>query len=142
MYELRPAGERLSENFGMRLVSPYANYGRNTTTYSVFISLQSAENLREKKTIIVDTMNRTRREIPSGIKSSTVEHHCSKTWRITVNQGVDIGGTRKRIPGSVHFYNCTKYGVDIIDQVAKSTLCVLDPEDGLFKYSTSWIWQL
>jgi hypothetical protein len=63
--ELRSANESLPESVVMRLMSPYLNKGRNVTTDNFFTSASLARTLKAKDTSIVETISRTRREIPA-----------------------------------------------------------------------------
>lgn len=51
----------------MRLVEPFANTGRNINTDNFFTSVSLSDNLLAKRTTIVGTMNRVRREIPACV---------------------------------------------------------------------------
>jgi hypothetical protein len=106
-----------------------------------FTSLELAKRLKEKGTTIVGTMNRARREIPDVAKVGKDELYSTKLLKneesgstLTIYQGkkkknviilssmhsnVTISSNEKKTPETVSFYNETKYGVDIIDQMAR-----------------------
>ncbi|GBP98328.1 PiggyBac transposable element-derived protein 4 [Eumeta japonica] len=138
--ESRPQNQSLSESVVMRLVEPFANTGRNVTTDNFFTSLSLANNLLAKRTTIVGTLNRARREVPPYVKSlhmTLFETKILKSDRctLTIYQGkrnknvlllstlhenVEIDSNHpKKKPETVTFYNATKYGVDVADQMAK-----------------------
>jgi hypothetical protein len=137
--DVRPPGQSLSEIVVLRLVEPYLQKGRNVTTDNFFTSLKLAKQLKERKTSIVGTMNKQRRELPppvgdtSGtLYSSTLWQHddvtltvyrCKRSKNVTImssmHTSVEIDSGEKKIPETVKFYNNTKYGVDVIDQMAR-----------------------
>lgn len=138
--ESRPQNQSLGESVVMRLVEPFANAGRNVTTDNFFTSLSLANNLLAKRTTIVGTLNRARREVPPSVKSLHMTLFETKilkcnTCTLTIYQGkrnknvlllstlhenVDIDANHpKKKPETVIFYNATKYGVDVADQMAK-----------------------
>jgi hypothetical protein len=137
--ELRSAHESLPENVVMRL-SPYLNKGRNITTHNFFTSASLAGTLKAKDTSIVKTISRTRRETPAVLAMERGPLHETTLLRngdgatLTVYQGkvnknvllmitlhstIDIEANRKKLPETVQFYNKTKGGVDILDQMAR-----------------------
>lgn len=137
--EHRPANESLSEYVVLQLMGPYLGKGRNVTTDNFFTSVKLAEKLEKKKTTIVGTMNRVRREIPPEIKSLKAPLHettvlKNKNLTLTVYQAkpsknvlllssvhtnVSISTGPKKTPESIEYYNQTKYGVDVVDQMAR-----------------------
>ena len=143
----RSSSESLSEHVVMTLMEPFLNCGRNVTTNNFFTSLKLAVRLEKKKTSNVGTVNRVRREIPTEIRNSKKPRFSSKELQsnkatLTVYQGkpsknvlllstvhrtVSILDGPKKIPESIAFYNDTKFGVDIIDQMARlySTMVLL-----------------
>ncbi|XP_040565532.1 uncharacterized protein [Lepeophtheirus salmonis] len=97
----RPANKSLSEYVVMKLMEPYLSKGRNVTTDNLFTSLSLANELQ--KNTILGTMNRAHKEIPPELKATNVK----------------VLDVRKRLPESIQYYNETKYGVDILDQMAR-----------------------
>ena len=74
----RPANQPVSEHIVLRLMNPYLGKVHNITTNT---PVKLAEKLESKKTSIVGTMNRIRRDIPQEIKSSKVPFHSAKILR-------------------------------------------------------------
>ena len=125
--------------FVMRLLKPYLKKGRNVTTDNYFISIKLATELQKYKTSLLGTVNRIRKEVPAVVKHmkeplySTTLHKSgdvtmtvyqgktTKTVAIlsTLHQSITIADNAKKTPESVKAYNVTKYGVDIVDQMAK-----------------------
>ena len=79
-------------------------------------------------------MNRIRREIPPEIKSTRAPLHSTTVPTLTVYQGkpsknvlllssvhpdVSISAGTKKIADSVEYCNQTKFGVDVVDQMAR-----------------------
>jgi hypothetical protein len=121
-------------------MSPYLNKGRNVTTDNFFTSASLARTLKAKDTNIVGTISRTRREIPAVLAMERGPLHETNLLRngdgatLTVYQGkvnknvlllstlhsiIDIETNRKILSETVQFYNKTKCGVDILDQMAR-----------------------
>ena len=137
--EHRPKNESVSEYVVLQLMDPYLGKGRNVTTDNFFTSVKLAEKLEKKKTTIVGTMNRIRREIPPEIKCLKAPLHettvlKNKNLTLTVYQAkpsknvlllssvhtdVSISTGPKKLPETIEYYNQTKYGVDVIDQMAR-----------------------
>ncbi|XP_041852929.1 uncharacterized protein LOC121647490 [Melanotaenia boesemani] len=64
----RPSGERLSESVVMKLMEPFMDKGRTVTTDNFFTSLSLAQRLRSRRTSILGTVNKIRREIPQSTR--------------------------------------------------------------------------
>jgi len=117
--ELRSANESLPESAVMRLMSPYLNKGRNVTIDNFCTSASLARTLKAKDTSIVETISRTRREIPAVLAMERAPLHETTLLRngngatLTVYQGkvnknvlllsmlhstIDIGTNRKISP--------------------------------------------
>ena len=62
--EIRPAAKLLSVNIVSSLVEPFRRRGRNITTINFFTSVGLAENLKQKVTDFVGSLNRARIEVP------------------------------------------------------------------------------
>ncbi|KAF2892416.1 hypothetical protein ILUMI_13754 [Ignelater luminosus] len=146
--ELRPEEEAHPENVVIKLTEPYLRRGRNVTIDNFFTSLKLAERLKAMQTSIVGTMKRTRKEIPAVVCNSKESLHSSKILKsesgttLTVYQekrnknvlalstqhsNVSIGTGEKQLPETIQYYNSAKYGVDVVDQMARkytvSTAC-------------------
>ncbi|KAF2882947.1 hypothetical protein ILUMI_23226 [Ignelater luminosus] len=116
--ETRPQDQTLPENVVLRLLEPFTKKGRN------------------------GTMNRSRREVPELVKSSrgdvyetvllkTDNDNCILTvyqakpnknvlFLSTLHTSVTINtDEKKKEPETVLYYNDTKYGVDVADQMAR-----------------------
>ena len=135
----RPPGVRLGDSVVMKLMKPYIGKGRNVTTDNFFTSLKLAEDLMRNKTSIVGTVNRVRRELPPSVHDVKPALHSTKLHRYSdislttyrckpkknvvlmssLHPTVTIGNDEKKLPETVHFYNNTKYGVDVVDQMAR-----------------------
>lgn len=77
----RPANQPLSEHVVLRFVEPFTGKGRNVTTDNFFTSVKLADKLKAKKTSLVGTMNRIRREIPRCIKQSRENLYTTRILR-------------------------------------------------------------
>lgn len=139
----RSENDRVSDRVVMQLMGPYLNKGRNVTTDNYFTSVKLATQLKEKQTSLLGTVNKIRREVPSCLKKMKEELHSCKLYKsgditLTVYQGkvkkhvlilstmhkdITIADNEKKTPETVSSYNETKYGVDILDQMAKKYTC-------------------
>ncbi|XP_035272145.1 piggyBac transposable element-derived protein 4-like [Anguilla anguilla] len=137
--EARPVGERLADNVVMRLVEPFVGKGRNITSDNFFTSIALANNLHAKKTTLVGTMNKKRREVPPSAKAQNQERFSTTIWRAghatltvyqckpkknvcilsTMHKTVSIDTDAKKLPETIAHYNATKMGVDVLDQMAR-----------------------
>lgn len=138
--EARPSTEGVGENVVKRLVEPFLNKGRNVTMDNFFTSVSLAKDLRKKKTSLVGTLNRNRKEVPNSLKkskdvrfSSAIYKHEDITltsYQAKSNKNVLILSsmhpdvqinttTEKKKPETVLFYNKTKCGVDTVDQMTR-----------------------
>ncbi|XP_052901621.1 uncharacterized protein LOC128309304, partial [Anopheles moucheti] len=144
----RPAKERLGDFVVKKLVDPYLNRGRNVTCDNFFTSLELAKFLKSKKTSLVGTVNKARREVPICVKNAKEKLYFTKAFKsdditLTVYQGntkknvvllssmlrdVRTGNDKKSKPETVSFYNSTKYGVDVVDQMSGINAWVLYKE--------------
>lgn len=135
----RPQNQRLSEYVVMNLSAPFLGKGRNITCDNFFTSVNLAQMLKAKRTSIVGTVNRIRREIPRTIKTKKQPLYSSCFLKsddmlLTVYQGkpsknvlvlstvhrtAEVTDDRKKLPEPVKYYNATKSGVDNIDQMAR-----------------------
>lgn len=73
-----PSGERLSENVVMRLMQPFLDKGRNVTTGDIFTSLSLAKQLHSRKTTILGTVNKSRREIPPSTRETDYDKYATR----------------------------------------------------------------
>jgi hypothetical protein len=137
--DTRPPGDSLSESVVMKLMQPYLGKGRNVTVDNFFTSLRLAERLKKSKTSLVGTMNPIRREVPLSAKSASGDLYSTRLLKheyasltiykckprrnviilSTLHPSVTIHDNEKKKPETVEFYNCTKYGVDVVDEMVK-----------------------
>ncbi|KAF2883765.1 hypothetical protein ILUMI_22410 [Ignelater luminosus] len=139
--ETRPQNQALSENVLLRLLEPFTKKGRSVTTDNVFTSVKLAEKLAKLNITIVGTMNRFKKEVPELVKSSrnqyetvllkTDNDNCILTvYQAKSNKNVHLLSTlhtsvtintdeKKKKPETVLYYNDTRYGVDVADQMAR-----------------------
>uniref|UniRef100_A0A8C7WSF3 PiggyBac transposable element-derived protein domain-containing protein n=1 Tax=Oryzias sinensis TaxID=183150 RepID=A0A8C7WSF3_9TELE len=135
----RPSGERLSENVVMRLMDPFLDKGRNVTTDNFFTSLSLAQRLLSRKTTILGTLNKIRREIPQSTRQTDRDEFTTQVFSTTgatltvyapkkkktvyilssMHSEVQTEETTKRKPNTVTLYNTTKCGVDVMDQMVR-----------------------
>ena len=135
----RPSNVSLSEHVVLKLVEPFTGKGRNITTDNFFTSLNLAKTLLQKKTTLVGTVNRIRKEVPDSLKSTKSPLYSTKVLTsnnitLTSYQGkknknviilsslhtnVTVSQEGKRLPETIDTYNATKFGVDILDQKAR-----------------------
>ena len=95
----RPTNQSVSEFVVLQLMDPYLGKGRNVTTDNYFTSVKLAEKLESKKTSIVGTMNRMRREVLQEIKSCKAPLHFSQILsNSTVHKNVSISSEGKKLP--------------------------------------------
>lgn len=136
---MRPGDVRISEHVVMKLAEPFLKKGRNITTDNFFTSVSLAEKLKSADTSLVGTVNKARKEIPPAVQQSKATLYDTKLLKkdsvtLTVYQGkakknvlvmstlhpsISIAETEKKVPEPVQFYNSTKYGVDVVDQMAR-----------------------
>ena len=135
----RPSDQTLSEHVVLKLMEPFLGGGHNVTTDNFFTSVKLGQKLANKKTSIVGTVNHIRREVPPQIKSckkplysSTILKSNNMTLTVyqskpsknvlvlsTVHRSVAIAEGKKKLPETIVYYNATKYGVDVLDQMAR-----------------------
>ncbi|KAL6473223.1 hypothetical protein MHYP_G00194110 [Metynnis hypsauchen] len=136
----RPTGERLSENVVMKLMDPFMDKGRTVTTDNFFTSLSLAKRLLGRKTTLLGTINKIRRELPDSAKKTLDREEFStqvfstsgatltvyapkrrKTVCIlsSMHSMVETGDTQKKKPNTVTDYNSLKCGVDVMDQMVR-----------------------
>lgn len=139
--ESRPLNQPLGEFVILRLIEPYTNKGYNLTCDNFFTSLPLIEKLEEKKTTLVGTVRSNKKELPplatetNKIPLYETQALVSNTVTLTIykakpNRNVIILSsrhehvrvddcTKKKKPNTIVFYNQTKYGVDILDSMAR-----------------------
>ncbi|XP_019201084.1 uncharacterized protein LOC109194765 [Oreochromis niloticus] len=135
----RPSGERLSENVVMRLMEPFLDKGRNVTTDNFFTPLSLAQKILRRKTTVLGTVNKIRREIPQSARytdrnefttqvfstsAATLTAYAAKLKKTvyilsSMHSVVQTDNTTKRKPNTVTLYNTTKCGVDVMDLMVR-----------------------
>ncbi|XP_029441015.1 uncharacterized protein LOC115080763 isoform X2 [Rhinatrema bivittatum] len=131
--------QHLADYVVMKLIEPLANKGRIVTCDNFFTSLSLAEKLKKMHTSLVGIVNRARREVPIEVKNSREALYTTQVLKkgdttmtvyqrkanknvillSTMHPDVQLGPDTKRKPNTVTFYNETKSGVDVIDQMAR-----------------------
>ncbi|XP_055378966.1 piggyBac transposable element-derived protein 4-like [Condylostylus longicornis] len=139
--ETRQSSIPLSEFVVLKLIEQYAGAGRNVTTDNFFTSKSLALKLLEKRTTLVGTIRGNKRELPELAKQKkdnlprfssqiyktdncTLTIYKSKATKkvlllSTKHTSVSIEKSKKQLPETIAFYNKTKCGVDMTDQMAR-----------------------
>ena len=140
--EMRASTECISDRVVMQLMRPYLSKGRNVTTDSYFTSVKLASQSKEKQTSLLGTVNKIRKKVPLPLRKMEDLYSCQlyKAGDITLtayqgkvnkhvlilstmHKDITIPNNAKKIPETVSCYNETKYGVDIVDRMAKKCAC-------------------
>lgn len=122
----------------LKLAEPFLGKGRNITTDNFFISLELAKALKAKKTSLIGMINKSRRELPPSVKEQRELHttevlqcdsatltvyQCKPRKNVcilsTVHKAVVITSGHKAKPETVTYYNRTKVGANVLDQMAR-----------------------
>lgn len=131
----------LGEFVVMKLAEPYLHHGRNITTDNFFTSFPLAEKLVAKGTSLVGTIRANKRELPKPAKIKkdkmklySSEHYKSGNCILTIYKSkpnlkvlllstkhtfIKIKDNKKHTPETIAYYNKTKFGVDVVDQMAR-----------------------
>ena len=138
---MRSSIERVSDRVVMQLMRPYLCKGRNVTTDSYFTFVKLAKQLKETQTSLLASVNKIRREVPLPLRKMKEDLHLCKLYKsgditltayqgkvnkhvlTTMHKNITIANNAKKTPETVSSYNETKYGVDIVDQIAKKYTC-------------------
>ena len=130
----------------MTLLQPHFKKGYNVTTDNYFTSLKLAEELKQRKTAILGTIRKQRREAPNinlVIKDKSLHTSeiysspsgCSLTIYMakknkvvcilrSMHRNLNIDqGHKEKLPKTVQYYNKSKVGVDALDQMARYHTC-------------------
>ncbi|KAL9929350.1 piggyBac transposable element-derived protein 4-like isoform 1-T2 [Glossina fuscipes fuscipes] len=139
--EGRESSIPLEEFVTLKLAEPYTGHGRNITFDNFFTSASLASKLLTKRTTLVGTIRRNKRELPklarqakdSMTRFSTILHK-SKDFILTIykakpnkkvlilssmHASVEIEKIDTRILETIRVYNSTKFGVDVTHQMAR-----------------------
>uniref|UniRef100_A0A3B5BKY0 PiggyBac transposable element-derived protein domain-containing protein n=1 Tax=Stegastes partitus TaxID=144197 RepID=A0A3B5BKY0_9TELE len=132
--------KRLFDHVVMKLMEPFMDKGRTVTTDNFFTSLSLAQQLLSRKTTLLGTVNKSRRELPLSAKQTLDRNEYStqvfsnsgasltvyapkrkKTVCIlsSMHSVVETGDTRKKKPNTVTDYDSMKCGVDVVDQMLR-----------------------
>ncbi|KRZ47793.1 PiggyBac transposable element-derived protein 4 [Trichinella nativa] len=127
-----------------RLVRPWCGKGRNITMDNFFTSIPLAEDLLAKKTTIVGTLRRNKKEVPSELTEArgrevgsslfcfdrqlTLVSYIPKRKKCvlllsTMHHDDAVNEDQEGKPDIVLFYNETKSGVDTLDQLVRVYTC-------------------
>ena len=139
--ERRDCSIPLGEFVVLKLMDPFTGCGRTVTTDNFFTSVSLAKKLLARKTTIVGTIRGNKRELPklAKEKKDKMVRFSSKFYKsnyitLTVykskpkkkvlvlsskHNSIEIEKSSKRIPETIRFYNSTKFGVDVADQMAR-----------------------
>ncbi|XP_029108964.1 piggyBac transposable element-derived protein 4-like [Scleropages formosus] len=149
VYTGREPGKEIRKNVGENVVrqlcSGIRNTGRSITTDNFFTSVGLAESLKELGLGLVGTLRQNKVEIPPVMKpsesrkvyssefgfngSTTMVSYVPKRKKAVVllstvhhDKAVDED-SQKRKPEIITFYNQTKGGVDVVDQMVRTYTC-------------------
>lgn len=125
-----------------RLVAPVSGTKRNITFDNWYTSLDLMKNLRDKHkltavgtirknkpTLPPEFLNVKEREISSTLfgfqKENTLVSYCPKKGKIvlllsSMHHDDTVDDTDKKLPEIISFYNFTKCGVDVVDELSAS----------------------
>lgn len=135
----RPKEERLSESVVMKLMGPFLDQGRTVTTDNFFTSITLAKKLLSRKTTLLGTLNKIRREIPPSARETKCNEYSTEVFSTTdatltvyaasrkktvyvmssMHGVVQTEDSHKRKPSTITQYNSTKCGVDAMDQMVR-----------------------
>ena len=144
--ETRPPNVRIGDHIVWKLTEPFHKGGYNITCDNFFTSISLAKTLLQVDTIIVGTTRANRKEIPdiarkftaskeypvfssmffkdvnSPVALTTYKYKKSKSVYVLSSmhsQNIVCDKTPKRKPETITYYNNTKFGVDILDAMAR-----------------------
>ena len=125
----------------MTLMEPFMSKGRNVTTDNLFMLFLLAKEQKKKKASLVETMNKVRLELPASAKclqqryssklmktgdtAILTAYQCKPKKKFVfsvlciVHMFVELGESEKKKPEKMEFYNKSKCGLDVADQMAR-----------------------
>lgn len=138
----RADGIPIGEHVVLKLMQPFLNKGYHVTCDNYFTSLKLAEKLKDSKTSMTGTIRANRRELPGDLLAadkkapqfssslyktssnvSLTSYKCKPGKSVylisTYHNTCSAGEAPKYKPETVAFYNKSKYGVDIADQMCR-----------------------
>ena len=77
----RPTNQSVSEYVVTKLAEPFFNKGQSITCDNFFTSVTLAKLLKSKKTSIVGTVNKIRREVPKAIKNIKLPLYSTRIFK-------------------------------------------------------------
>ena len=135
----------LGQNVVTQLTSPLQGSGRNVTMDNYFTGVPLAKSMLQNKLTIVGTMKKCKREVPECMKASKFRETKTSVFgfndQLTMisyvpkkNKAVILLSTMhhdisideedpKKLPEIIKFYNKTKIGVDLVDQMVGTYTC-------------------
>lgn len=136
--ETRSGDLLLGESVVLKLAQPFIGKGRNISTDNFFTSLKLARILLAKTTSLVGTVNKKKRELPSCVnktmplfetkvfknaQATLTIYQCKRKKNVcilsTAHSAAGSFSGPKAKPEPVVYYNQTKVGVDVLDQMVK-----------------------
>ena len=128
------------------LTQPFVKKGYNVTMDNFFTNINLADKLNAQKTTLLGTVRKQRKEIPkveTMMKSkplySTVVYQSPSNATLTIykakkaklvyllnstHKTVCIDEThKKKLPETINYYNLSKVGVDVLDQMVRYHTC-------------------
>ena len=135
---VHPPKGLVSDKVVMTLIKPFMSKGRNVTTDNFFTLFLLAKELK-KKASLVGTMNKVRFELPASAKclqqryfsklmktSNFNSVQCKSKKNVCVlsslHMSVKLGESEKKKPETMEFYNKSKCGLDVANQMARQYL--------------------
>ena len=133
----------VAEHVVMSLMEPYHNTGQNVTTDNYFTLLKTAKNLLQHNITMVGTMRKNKREIPLELHADTKQQPLYTSRFLFTTDGIKIlyykakkkkdvfllssihtapvvnENETKKKPKAILYYNSTKGGVDIADEMLR-----------------------
>ena len=123
----------------MTLMEPFMSKGRNVTTDNLFMLFLLAKELKKKKASLVETMNKVRLELPASAKclqqryssklmktgdtAILTAYQCNPKKNVCVfsslHMFVELGESEEKKPEKMEFYDKSKCGLDVADQMAR-----------------------
>lgn len=126
-----------------RLMSPLYNSGRNLTVDNWYTSYPLSQELLKKKITVVGTLRKNKKEIPPILLDSKKREVCSSLFAFQKDttlvsyvpkknknvillstmhndNAIDSSTGESKKPEIITFYNLTKGGVDVVDEMAAS----------------------
>ena len=143
--DFRPTNVSVSTHVVLKLAEPLLDDGRAITMGNYFTSISLAQRLLQRKTTLIGTIRTNRRELPAiaKAKKDKLPRFTTELFSTQLQGGlciltvyksepnkkmcplstkhptVKIANSAKRVPETVQFYNANKFGVDVVNQMAR-----------------------